>query len=268
MWQRDPAFWSSSAPILFPVVGRQRDGVITVEGRQYPMPTHGFLRHRELEVVSEGERELTLRTASDDETRKAYPWEFEFTVTYTLEKDTLTQRFFIKNQDERTMYFCLGGHPGFNVPLGANEKFAEYRLFFEKEEALWSDGLSAENVILPGERYAVPALPCEQEDDGMYLSIDQEMFRNGNTLIFEDLQSRRVKLQGPAGKGVQVMWQGFSTIAFWTKGEPDCAPFLCIEPWYGMGMREGESPEFAQKAGVCSAEPGETFETEFAIQVF
>ena len=47
IWQRNPAYWNSCAPILFPVVGRLRNKVLSVKGRDYPMTMHGFVRERQ-----------------------------------------------------------------------------------------------------------------------------------------------------------------------------------------------------------------------------
>lgn len=259
LWQRDPAFWSSCAPVLFPVVGRQRENRIVVEGRSYPMPMHGFLRDTELETVEEASDRLTLRLQSDEETKKMYPWDFSFQMTFALAGDTLTQSFVVENQDTEKLYFCLGGHPGFRVPLAEGEQFSEYQLIFEKDEPLVSDGLEG-GVILPEETYELPR-------EGNVLAVNEELFREGNTLIFENLQSSFVELTGPAGRGVRVSYEGFSTLAFWTKGVPDNAPFLCIEPWCGMGMRAGEEEEFSKKSGVISLMPGETYSAVFSIQV-
>ena len=44
IWQRDPAFWASSAPILFPVIGRFKDGGYLLDGRFHEIPKHGFAR--------------------------------------------------------------------------------------------------------------------------------------------------------------------------------------------------------------------------------
>lgn len=259
MWQRDPALWGECAPVLFPVVGRQKENRIVVNGRSFPMPMHGFLRNMELETVEAEEGRLTLRLQSDEETKKMYPWDFSFRMTFALAGDTLTQSFLVENRDAEPMYFCLGGHPGFRVPLAEGEKFSEYKLVFEKKEPLVSDGL-AEGVILPEETYELPA-------EGNELAINEDMFQKGNTLIFENLQSSFVELTGPAGRGVRVSFGDFSTLAFWTKGTPDNAPFLCIEPWCGMGMRAGEEAELAQKAGVISLLPGEAYSAAFSITV-
>ena len=46
-----PEHWAYHAPILFPVVGASRDGVVRVDGRPYPMPQHGFARTSRFGIV-------------------------------------------------------------------------------------------------------------------------------------------------------------------------------------------------------------------------
>lgn len=44
LWNGDPAFWAGRAPLIFPVVGHCRDGMVDIEGKAYPMEPHGFAR--------------------------------------------------------------------------------------------------------------------------------------------------------------------------------------------------------------------------------
>ena len=44
IWQRDPDIWGSSAPVLFPVVGRMKNSSYRFEEKTYSMPLHGFAR--------------------------------------------------------------------------------------------------------------------------------------------------------------------------------------------------------------------------------
>lgn len=42
LWQGDPAFWSSRAPVLFPTVGNVRGGTTIINGKPYALKRHGF----------------------------------------------------------------------------------------------------------------------------------------------------------------------------------------------------------------------------------
>ena len=47
LWQGDPAYWSSRAPILFPTVGNVRNGTTVIKGKPYAFKRHGFARNME-----------------------------------------------------------------------------------------------------------------------------------------------------------------------------------------------------------------------------
>ena len=42
LWQGDPKYWSGSAPVMFPWVGRLMDGRYRYRGETYEMGLHGF----------------------------------------------------------------------------------------------------------------------------------------------------------------------------------------------------------------------------------
>ena len=60
IWQRDPAVWADSAPILFPVVGRLKDGAYVHREQRYAMPIHGFARELDFELVQHDAQGVTL----------------------------------------------------------------------------------------------------------------------------------------------------------------------------------------------------------------
>ena len=78
IWQADPEIWSGSAPILFPIVGRLKDGTTEINGTSYEIPKHGLLRTREARPIEEGNDYAVLQFKSNDETLKQYPFAFVF----------------------------------------------------------------------------------------------------------------------------------------------------------------------------------------------
>ena len=44
IWEGDPAFWTGTSPLLFPIVGRLRDDIYHLNGKEYTMPKHGLAR--------------------------------------------------------------------------------------------------------------------------------------------------------------------------------------------------------------------------------
>ena len=135
IWTADPEVWAQHAPVLFPVCGSVRDGQIRIAGEPYPMTKHGFTREPEFAVAHRGEDFVDLVLTASDQTKNMYPFDFAFHVTYRLFENGYTTTFLIENRSDRVMPCCVGGHPGYVVPMEDGAKFEDYQLVFEKEES-------------------------------------------------------------------------------------------------------------------------------------
>ena len=130
LWQGDPRYWSDRALNIFPCVARLTNGSYYLDGQLYHMDIHGIAPYRDFRLVENTGDRMTLELAADEETLQSYPRRFVFRVTYALQGGTLAVTYEVENRDERTMYFGLGGHPGFRVPLAEGASFEDYRLRF------------------------------------------------------------------------------------------------------------------------------------------
>ena len=81
------------------------------------MDIHGFLPYMEMELVEKKEELLTLCLADSSETKKQYPFSFALYITWRLDGQKLFISMKVENRDEKTMYFGIGGHPGFQIPF-------------------------------------------------------------------------------------------------------------------------------------------------------
>lgn len=97
------------------------------------MKIHGFINAVDLYVETEnGIRSRSAMTAArdaDTSIRSRLSTEF----TYLLDGHTLKITNKVENIGEKRMYFGLGGHPGFNVPLEAGLSFEDYCLEFSEK---------------------------------------------------------------------------------------------------------------------------------------
>lgn len=259
IWQRDAKYWSGCAPILFPVVGRLRDGILTIKGKDYPMPKHGFARDLVMNVADKTDSSVKFELKSSEETKKFYPWDFEFCVKFALNNSCLTVSFEVKNTDKEAMIFGLGGHPAFNVPMYDGDKFTDYRLEFEKEELLESNYVNPDDSISADKKEVVL-------NGGKTINIKRSLFNN-DAMIFENIKSKSVKLINHENKGIKFSYDGFPTFAVWTKGEPEEAEFVCLEPWISMGFRDNEDSKIESKCGMKTLMPGEKFSAAFEIEI-
>ena len=117
MWQANPAHWKRHAPILFPNVGKYKDGKFIYNGKEYKQAQHGFARDMEFALIEKTNNSAFFELLYNDDTLKVYPFKFSLVLGFILEKNELTLTYEVANVDDKKMYFQIGGHPAFNVPL-------------------------------------------------------------------------------------------------------------------------------------------------------
>ena len=91
-------YWNRHSPILFPIVGKLKDGKTIINGKEYFMGQHGFARDMEFEVI--GENSYVLK--SNEETRAKYPFDFELYVSHKAEDDKVTTKYEIRTRLGKT----------------------------------------------------------------------------------------------------------------------------------------------------------------------
>ena len=126
LWQGDEAYWGDRALNLFPYIARLTEGKYTLDGRTYHMDIHGFVKGSVLEVQEQEADRIAFRLTQSEETLKQYPFDFVYQIRYELEGSRLSVVFSVENPNGRTMYFGIGGHPGFFVPMEEGLAFEDY----------------------------------------------------------------------------------------------------------------------------------------------
>ena len=89
LWQGDARYWKRRAPILFPIVGKLKNGEYHYRGRSYTLPQHGFARDRDFSLLNHDEHHISFRLEDDGESAEHYPFAFTLDLSYTLLGDTL-----------------------------------------------------------------------------------------------------------------------------------------------------------------------------------
>ncbi len=258
IWAGDPAIWAGHAPNLFPIVGELPDQQYTYDGETYQMLRHGFARRNEFKLVEEQQEKLVFELSHSEQTLAQYPFKFRLLIAYQLKENTLAITYQVTNIDQKKLYFSVGAHPGFNVPLYANEQFEDYYLEFEQEETASRHLLNA-NGLQNGDTERV----LEQSNR---LDLNHQLFEK-DALVLKRLNSEKVTLASRKSPlRIEVAFEGFPYLGIWSK-PGGSAPFLCIEPWCGLASREGDSGELADKEGINELPPGQTFERTFTVTV-
>ncbi len=258
LWQGDPAFWAGRAPTLFPFVGRQWQGCYSLDGQTYSIPIHGFAKTLAFSLVEQSETSVALELQDNEESYAQYPRHFRFCVTYSLDKDTLTITYEVENLDTRTMYFAIGGHPGFNVPLDEGKAFEDYRLRFsapcKPSQILFSNTgcVTSENT---------PFLL----DEDQYLPLQHELF-DSNGIFLHNIE-REVTLESPgSSRSVTVSFPDMPYIGFWQIARKE-APYVCIEPWSALPADDGQFAVLEQNKRMIALSAGDCFASYWTIKV-
>ncbi|NRR90476.1 aldose 1-epimerase family protein [Winogradskyella undariae] len=258
LWQADPNIWGSHAPNLFPIIGSMKDDTYIYNGKKYHMPKHGFARHNEnFTVKNQSKSNITFSLISDEELYTLYPFKFEFEITYTLSKNILSVNHSVTNLDEKTLYFCLGGHPAFNCPIADDEDYTDYYLEFEQTEESESYLLNMDIGLLT--QKTKPAFT-----DGNKINLHPDLFIE-DALIFKDLKSRIVSLKHKTkGKLLTMTFEDFDQLGIWAKPN---APYVCIEPWLGFADNETTDQKLENKEGILQLEPDTKYSAAYHIEI-
>ena len=134
LWKGDSKYWGRHAPILFPIVGRFKDHTTFIDGKEYAMGQHGFARDSEFKEVFSSENKVTYLLTYSKDSLKIYPYKFELYISYEIFENKVKVTYEVKNVDEKTIFFSIGGHPAFNWPLVEDEKFEDYYIEFNEKE--------------------------------------------------------------------------------------------------------------------------------------
>lgn len=223
------------------------------------MGRHGIARDRDFACAHADGHSVTFELSSDERTRAAFPFDFLLRMTYAIEGvSTLRQTFEVVNTGEVELPFTLGGHPAFNVPLCAGERFEDYELCFLRR---WT---AASPTMVEGGLWdfsrRIPVLA-----DADRLPLSHRLF-DVDTLLLEGVPGSAVELVGPQGHGVRVGFEGFPYLGVWSAAAD--APFVAVEPWHGCSTALDEPDCFEAKRAVMRLAPGESRGLSFTVEVF
>lgn len=255
LWDGDPQYWGSRATNLFPYVGRLYEGHYLLDGKRWPLGIHGFFRYAETHPRERDDVRVNLETGATDETLVQYPFPFRAGIDYRLEGRTLFITHRVHNTGENTMYFGLGGHPGFRVPLEDGLHFEDYSLHFPEPPMHL---LVSDSCLMTGEEQ-----PFALEGDA--LPLRHELFDHDAIILRNP--GRRVELRSDKGsKGVILRHPQMAYLGLWHRPQT-VAPYVCLEPWLSLPGREGVVEDLALQPDIVHLEAGGTYENTWSIEI-
>ncbi|MBR7111379.1 MAG: aldose 1-epimerase family protein [Clostridia bacterium] len=254
LWQGDPTYWRGTAPWMFPICSNLFEGKYTYCGKEYAMPQHGFARNQVFVPEVVGDTAATFALYPNAQTREIYPFEFALFVKYELKGRVLTCELLVQNKGDAVMYATLGGHPGFNVPLGGSGEYTDYYLEF-------SEPCSPDYVVFTeefcdsGKRLPYPL------EGSTKLPLSHDLFRVDG--VFLSGTSGAVTLKSDVdAHSVTVTYGDAPYVGFWSSQNE--GPYVCVEPWWGMASQDGVLP-IEEKCPMFRLLPGAEKQVEISI---
>ena len=258
IWQGDDRYWNEHGANLFPYIARLWEKSYIFQGKTYHMDIHGFLPYDEMELVEQKADSLTLRLVSSPETRKQYPFEFTLDITWKLEGEKITITYQVKNTDDKKMYFGIGGHPGFQIPIEKNLKFEDYRIDFGEDpkprRILFSEDCF---VLEEDEAFAL--------EEGRYLNLEHNLF-DDDAIVLKEMP-REVTLESAKGsKKITVAFPDMDYLGIWHWPHVE-VDYVCIEPWSSLPSRKNVVEDLEKQADLLSLESGQEYTNTWSITI-
>lgn len=261
LWCGDSAFWGRHSPVLFPFVGKVKDGKYRYKGVEYAMGQHGFARDMEFAFLSQTGDEIWFVLESTEETLKKYPFAFRLEIGYKLVENTLRVMWNVINPaEEETLHFSIGAHPAFLCPMEEGTVQSEYFLQLDVNEAEYYSASMENGLWLPDSRILKTENGRCRLVEGFFDMGDR------GTYIFENHQVKEVALVTPEGRPYVTVSFDMPLVAVWSP-EKKQAPFVCIEPWCGRCDAIDFEGSLEEREWANRLAPGGVFETYYDIRI-
>lgn len=233
LWQGSE-YWRSQDIVIFPVVGHAED--YTAEGKTYSPKSHGVARYAEFALADIGLDKLTLELTSNAVTRKTYPYDFDFKITYKLKKNKIEITYSVQSPNGKIPFY-VGGHPGMIAPGG------EAVIEFDHEESPVFYPLDGEEPV--------------KLDTLKRFVANKEFFKKYKTFRISGLSGGAVTAE--TGDGYKYTYRADCPVyAFWSN--EDGGDYICVEPWWGISDCLNSPSELSQKPFINFAdEKGKDF---------
>ena len=247
LWQGDPKYWGRKSPVLFPVVGKYKNGKTTYKGREYFSGQHGFARDSEFTLIEKTENKIYFALSSNEETLKQYPFRFRLICSFELIDNRIIVGWDVKNTDDKTIYFSIGAHPAFyckksETVLSMNGENLEYSL------------VNADGLYTP-KKYDVES----------NFVLHDHIF-DKDALIIENSNVTEVSLVDNDKKYLTMKFDA-PLFGIWSPTKKN-APFVCIEPWFGRCDGADFEGDITEREWSNSLEVGKTWYKEYEIVIY
>ena len=246
IWYGKTEIWYGQAPVLFPIIGQLINDKFFYNGKEYTMPKHGIARKLPFRVKECAGSKAVFSLESDENTLKGYPFEFELLVAFELCGKKLVNTMTVINKTDGEMYFSIGAHPGFNCSIGDI-------IEFEYPETLETERIDGDNLLIP-EKF--PVIENSRE-----IEITEDVFKK-DALILSGIKSEKLRIKGE--NEIEFTFGKCPVLGIWAKPG---APYVCIEPWYGINDGREVKDDISEKREILHLQKGENFEFDWVVEI-
>lgn len=239
IWCGNTDIWYGQSPILFPIIGRLLDDKYNLNGEEYTMEKHGIVRKKPFTLVENTDDSLTFIQTEDEASLKSYPYKFELKVKFQLTDNGLKVTHTVKNTNDTVMYYSFGAHPGFNCQIG------DY-LEFNNDTALETERIDHESILID-EKFPVTM-------DGKKIELTKDLFVD-DALILSTFNSDSISIKSNSHNRVVKFDFKSPFLGIWAKPN---APYVCLEPWWGVNDSYHKVSDFSEKRGIMALEAQES----------
>lgn len=255
LWNGDKKYWGRQSPILFPIVGRLKENETLIEDKIYNINQHGFARDMDFDLISIDKKSVTYKLTSDEKSREIYPYNFNLFISYTIIDEKVKITWKVENIDSQEIYFSIGGHPAFNI--SSPENLIDYYIEFKCRK-------NVNKINLEGPYYG----EIEEIESLPILELNSSVFEN-DAIIYTNID--KVSLKSSKGEFyININIKDFPLVGIWTpyyKDTNSTAPFICIEPWYGLADSVDSNKIYKNKKYINKLNIGESFEVSYDIEI-
>lgn len=257
MWSGDATYWGKKSPVLFPIVGTLKENTYIFKGAKYSLSRHGFARDYDFEIENYNPDSVTFLLRSNEATFKVYPFLFEFRLHYTLKGNSLSVTYDVKNTGSDTLYFSVGGHPAFKLPLVDDTDYTDYYIQLNEAETIGRYPLSNDGLLLLETN---PFLEQSQQ-----FVLEPSLFY-ADAIVLKQMKSHKMSIRSAkTERGLNMTYEGFPFFGIWAAKN---APFVCLEPWCGIADSVNTSQKIEEKEGINALEQAQNFERNWTIECF
>lgn len=231
LWGGGPLYWDETSPVLFPFIGKLKDFQFRYEDRRYTMTKHGFAKRMEFQAQVQEKDHLVLVLESDAATKKDYPFAFRLEAEYRLSGAQVQVCFRVRSLGEETMYFSVGGHPGFLCPQGKALEQGEKRTSCFLKLYGVQQRERVENLCV-GDDGLLNGKTVWLDIKNGILPITEHIF-DEDALLLKEQGIKAIGLCGGDGKEYVRVESDAPVWGIWSVADNE-AGYICLEPWFGI----------------------------------